>query len=145
MVCLYSPSTFKLLTIHLLHPLLLLHNIFATDNNVGDLLILYFFAKKNKPWMHCMQVRIMMNLSKNVHLILASYLTFCLFLALDIFIYVKEDLYNMDVFEPPGIPGKTKMLPPKQKKAQNGIGARGGISPARASYAAAVINAPSYL
>ena len=48
----------------------------------------------------------------------------------------------MDVVEPPGIPVKTKSLSPQQKKAQNGIGARGGETE-HASYATAVINAPS--
>ena len=62
--CLYSPPTFKLLTIHLLHHLLLLQNVFATENTVGDSLILHCFAENNKSWMHCMQVIIVMHLLK---------------------------------------------------------------------------------
>ena len=73
--------------------------------------------------MHGMQVSIIIHLSKNVHLILASYLTLCLLLALNIFIGFKEDLDNMDVVNPPVIPVNFKRLPSKQKKAQNGIGA----------------------
>ena len=59
-----------------------------------------------------------------IRLVLASYLTLCLFLALNIFIVVKYDLDNMDVVDPPGIPVNTKMLSPNRKKVQNGIGAQ---------------------
>ena len=62
--CLYSPSTFKLLTIHLLHPKLLPHNDFTTYDTVGNSLILHCFVEKNKLWMHCMQVSIMMRLQE---------------------------------------------------------------------------------
>ena len=68
----------------------------------------------------------------------------CLFLDLNIFIGVKEDLDKMDVVEPSGIPVKTKRLSLKKKKDQNGIGPRGGGGGAEhASYAAAVVNATS--
>ena len=56
---------------------------------------------------------------------------------------VREELDNMDVVEPPGIPVKTKRLSPKQKRDQNRIGACERKKPEHASYAAAVINAPS--
>ena len=55
---------------------------------------------------------------KKIHLILASYLPLCLFLTLNIFIAVKEDLDNMDVINPPGIPVKTKRLPPNKKRLE---------------------------
>ena len=61
---LYSPSNFKLLNIHLLHNLLLLHNVFSTDDNVGGTLIFYLLSENNQSWMHFMQVSIMMHLSK---------------------------------------------------------------------------------
>ena len=62
---------------------------FFREDNVGDSLILHCFKNNNKSWTHCIQVSIIMHLSKNLHLILASYLTLCLFLALNIFEYVK--------------------------------------------------------
>ena len=79
-----------------------------------------------------------------MNLIISPYITLCLLLALNIFIGVKEDLYNMDVVEPPGIPVKTKRLSPKRKKARNGIGTQGGGGGAEhATYSAAFVNATS--
>ena len=119
-------------------------HFFATNDTVGNSLILYFFSEKNKLWMYCMQVIIMIHLLKKVHLILASYLTLCLFLAINIFIGVKEYLDNLEVVNPPGIPVNTKRLPPKptkQKQIEMELALEKHF-PAHASYDAAVINAP---
>ena len=48
----------------------------------------------------------------------------------------------MEVVDPPGIPVNTKRVSPKRKKARYGIGAQ-NKNPEHASYAAAIINAPS--
>ena len=51
-----------------------------------------------------------------------------LFLSLKFSIAVQEDVDNMEVHVPPGVPVKPKSLPPKRKK-RGGIGRRRKKSP----------------
>ena len=101
-IWLNSPSTSIFFTIHLPHSLLLPHKEFNADDlcihSVGLFLnhlnciyslILHFFAEKIKSWMHCMQVSIMMHLSKKCTFNYCIISNIVFFLALNIFISVE--------------------------------------------------------